>query len=698
MPRPTLRRRALLLALALPLCLAACWARIPGAQSGDEIVIHMPIRSAGPGSLDPVRGSTTYDNQASSLVYETLLQYKYLKRADGLELEPLLLTRMPTISEDGLTWSFELRDDVHFHDDECFVTDANPEGKGRKLVASDVIYSWKRVADASIDTKNWWLIENTIKGFDDWREERNLQRDIHERRRSKAWYKQLAKLYDLPREERPDDFRARVDRLFIDPAELRSEEWYTDLQKRFDVPKDRRDRGWESDLSDHLRSAPRDLDLDTTYDFYATDVPGMRVTGERTFEVELTEPVASFRYKLAMFQLSVLPREAVEHYGWRFSRHPVGTGPFLLEDWQTSLSMDFVRNPNYHEDRYPTEWDAEDEERNLHRDAGKLLPLADRIRVHCYVQDQPMWLDFKSGVLDYAQIPAENFEDAVNARTKTLTKEYAELDLTYIPVPLLDFIFRGFNCDEETSEILGGYSERAKNLRRAISLALDLEEFNDTFYNSQNIVYDGMIPPGLAGHPEGHKCDAAYRGPDLTEARRLLELAGYPNGEGLPTFDYYTSLAANSQEQSEMMRRQLAAIGIEINSILLEFPQLIAAIDERRAPIFSFAWGSDYPDGENNLALFYGPNASPGSNHYNYSNPEYDALYEQVRTMEPSPERTTLYATMRDMVLDDAAYVGSMARTRNYLGTPRLENFKPSEDFWNWTKYLTIDTDAGDEN
>ena len=147
-----------------------------------------------------------------------------------------------------------------------------------------------------------------------------------------------------------------------------------------------------------------------------------------------------------------------------------------------------------------------------------------------------------------------------------------------------------------------------------------------------------------------------------------------------------------------MMRRQLAAIGVEINPILLEFPQLIAAIDERRAPIFSFAWGSDYPDGENNLALFYGPNESPGSNHYNYGNPEYDELYERIRTMEPSPERTVLYERMRDMVLDDAAYVGSMARTRNYLGTERLENFKPSEDFWNWPKYLTIASDPAGTN
>lgn len=698
------------LAAAVALVVAGCWARVPGAQSGDEIVLNLPIRSAGPGSFDPVRGSTTYDNQAVSLVYETLLQYKYLQREDGLQLEPLLLTSMPERSEDGLTWSFRLRDDIYFSDDECFESEENPGGVGRRMLATDVFYSWKRIADKSIDTKSWWLVENMIAGFDDWRRVRNGLRDYVE------FARESARLRRFHAAKHGDD-AAALEELRADPAlrgELAAGAAKLLGAKLPDVAEwsDERKAGWgiaelppgfddaappaavaafcEELLDSHIET----WDLEVPFDFYAADVPGMRVTGELTFEVELTEPVSSFLYKLAMFQLSVVPREAVEHYDWRFSRHPVGSGPFLLERWQTSLSLEYVRNPKFRVELYPSEGDSRDEANGLLRDAGKRLPLADRIRVHCYVQDQPMWLDFRSGLLDYAQVPAENYEDSINKRTRTLKRKYADQGITYHPVPLLDFIFRGFNCDESKNPILGGYSDRAIKLRRAISLALDLDEFNETFYNGQNVVYDGMIPPGLAGHPEGGRCDAAARGPDLAEARRLLAEAGYPNGEGLPSFEYYTSLAANSQEQSEMMRRQLAQVGVSINPILLEFPQLIEAIDERKAPIFSFAWGSDYPDGENNLALFYGPNASPGSNHYNYENEEYDRLYERVRTMVDSPERTALYAEMRDMVLRDAAYSGSMARTRNYLGTPRLENFKPSEDFWNWPKYLTIDPDA----
>jgi ABC-type transport system substrate-binding protein len=565
----------------------------PGEIAGAK-VLRLPVRTSGPGSLDPVRGSTTYDNMAVSLVYDTLLQYAYLVRP--LELEPCLLAKMPEVSEDGLTYTFELRDDVSFHDDPCF-----PGGKGRKLVTADVFYSWKRMADEDNAPKSWWLFADTIAGFDEYRAQQNAA---------------------------------------------------------------------------------------ATFD-YGAPVEGLQEIDERRFRVVLREPVVRFLYVLAMFQTAVVPREAVEKYGTRFSRHPVGTGPFTMDedDWVTSKSMVFHRNPDYRAELYPSRWTPEDEALGLHHAAGERLPFADRIELSMFLQDQPMWLEFEDEKLDYVQIPAENYEQSVHKRRGTLKKEYAERGIRYVPLPLLDFIFRGFNMEDE---LVGGYTEEKRLLRAAISLAIDLEELNQTFYNGVNVVYDGMIPPGLDGHPANGVGANPYRGPDLERAKELLAKAGYPNGEGLPVIDYYTSLGGNSQEQTELLQRQLGKIGVRINPRLLEFAQLIEAVNTKKAPLFSFAWSSDYPDGENNLALFYGPNESPGSNHFNYENAAYDAMYEKIRTMPPSAERTALYEKMRDMVLADVPYVGSMGRTRHYLIHPWMKNFKPTEDFWNWPKYVDV--------
>ena len=140
-----------------------------------------------------------------------------------------------------------------------------------------------------------------------------------------------------------------------------------------------------------------------------------------------------------------------------------------------------------------------------------------------------------------------------------------------------------------------------------------------------------------------------------------------------------------------MTVRQLKKINININPRLDVFSSFMESVDNGKAPFFAFAWHSDYPDAENNMALFYGPNQSPGANHFNYKNAEFDKLYEQIRVMPSSPERTKILEQMRDMVIEDAPYLGSMARTRYYLVRPWLLNCKPTEDFWNWYKYLDLD-------
>lgn len=552
------------------------------------------MRSDGPKSFDPIRGSTVYENRMSSQVYETLLQYKYLKRP--FELEPLLLEEMPTRSEDGLTWSFKLKKGVHFHDDPCF-----PDGKGRELVATDVIYSWKRMADQKSDSKVWWLIKDTIKGFDEFHAEQNAA---------------------------------------------------------------------------------------DTFD-YSADVEGMQIKSDYEFDVTLRKPATRFQWTLAMFQMGIVPREAVEKYGSKFGLHPVGTGPFLMkeDDWQKGVKITFRRNPNYHECYFPEEHMPEDEENGLHLGAGQRLPILDEVQVEFLQQDQPMWLKFQNEDLDYCQVPAEFYEEVFNKRTGKLLPDVRKKGITSSPVALLDFIFRGFNMEDE---LLGGYTDKKRALRQAICLALDWDEQNEAFYNGLNIVYDGPIPPSLAGHPDDHNFADSFRGPDLPRARELLAEAGYPEGKGLARIDYYLSKGRNSKGQSEMMTRQLKEIGIDINVILVDFSTLIQKVDNKNAPFFSFAWGSDYPDGENNLALFYGPNESPGSNHFNYKNAEYDKLYDQISAMPPSDERTAIYNKMTAMLLKDCPYAGSMARTRFYIIQPRMKYFKPVETFENWFKYVYV--------
>lgn len=584
-----------LAATTLALAALATPAHAEAQPRSETKVLQVPMRTDGPRSIDPGRGSTTYDAMAASQFYETLLTNKY---SNPTELEPLLLAEMPTTEDEGKTWRFRLKEGVRFHDNACF-----PGGRGRTVTTDDVFYSLKRIADRqATGLQNWWLLENTIAGLD-------------------------------------EAFAAQ------------------DGSGSFD---------------------------------YNAPIEGLRKINDLEFEIVLTQPVYRFLYILSMFQTSVVPHEAVEHYGQDFGFRPVGTGPFVLDTFVPKQSLTGNRNPNYHEVRYPAagEWSAADRRARLQRAAGQQVPFVDRIEFTMYVQDQPMWLEFNQGNLGYIQVPEEYYLEAFDRASRSLKEAYITRGVRAHDDLLLDFIFRGFNMEDE---LLGGYTPEKKALRQAISLAIDLEEINQTFYNGLPLVYDGPIPPGMDGHPENGLAPRNYRGPNLALAREKLAEAGYPDGRGLPPIQFYTSVSSLNTQVAEMTKRQLARVNINFEPTFLDFAPLIQLVNRKQAPMFGFAWGSDYPDAENNLALFYGPNESPGSNHYNYKSAEYDALYEQILTMQPGPERTEIYERMRDMLIEDVPFIGSQARRRYYLINPWLLNAKPTERYHGWYKFLDVD-------
>ncbi len=88
------------------------------------------------------------------------------------------------------------------------------------------------------------------------------------------------------------------------------------------------------------------------------------------------------------------------------------------------------------------------------------------------------------------------------------------------------------------------------------------------------------------------------------------------------------------------------------------------ASSPKTSPFFIVAkgWGLDYPDAENTVRLFFGPNSSPGSNSANYNNEEFDRLYRGSSGMQPSPMRTAMYRNMNRIVIDDCATISGVSR------------------------------------
>ena len=114
--------------------------------------------------FDPIKAGDVASALAISKVYEGLLQYAYLLRPYCAE--PCLCKEMPKISNDGLIYTFVIRQGIYFQDDACFT---KTHGKGRELIADDFIYSIKRVADIKNASTGYWAFNNRIVGLDEFR-------------------------------------------------------------------------------------------------------------------------------------------------------------------------------------------------------------------------------------------------------------------------------------------------------------------------------------------------------------------------------------------------------------------------------------------------------------------------------------------------------------------------------------------------
>ena len=111
--------------------------------------------SSGISSLDPLYARNVENIWAINQIFNGLVQMN-----DDLEVKPCI-SKSWEISEDGLTYTFHLRNDVFFHDNDGF-----EGGKGRKVIASDFVHSLYRIIDPKQASPGAWIFNNIDKEND----------------------------------------------------------------------------------------------------------------------------------------------------------------------------------------------------------------------------------------------------------------------------------------------------------------------------------------------------------------------------------------------------------------------------------------------------------------------------------------------------------------------------------------------------
>ena len=430
---------------------------------------------------------------------------------------------------------------------------------------------------------------------------------------------------------------------------------------------------------------------------YDKPIEGLQALDRYTLRIRLVEPDYNMLYILAMPATAALAREVVERYGEAIAEHPVGTGPFRLASWRRSARVVLEANPDYREDYLETVGGEDERDRRIvEHMRGKRLPQVGRITIDVIEEHQPRWLAFLNAEHDYIRpVPVEFIDHAVPGGH--LAPNLAKRGIEVRPDEIAWITYITFNMRDP---VIGGYTPEKIALRRAISLAYPIHEEIAIIYKNQALKVDSPIAPGMAGYTPESSPTLEY---NPAKAKALLDMFGYvdrdgdgyremPDGSPL-VIDQASTPEQRARQRNQLWRRAMDDIGIRMTFNKVEkLPDLRRQAQLGKVQLMWYGWIADYPDGENFLQLFTTKSIG-GANYSLFSLPEFDELYERVKTMPDTPERTELYRRMVHLLwVYNPWRVNSLLRN-TILIHPWVIGFKKhpfSHDPW---KYLDVDLD-----
>jgi ABC-type transport system substrate-binding protein len=367
----------------------------------------------------------------------------------------------------------------------------------------------------------------------------------------------------------------------------------------------------------------------------SNQLEGVRATGDRSIEIKLSHPDASFLEIMAINFSYPVPREEVEK--GNFGKNPVGSGAFKLQEWVPGQQLTLVRNPDYYQ---------------------KGLPHLDKVVVKVGIDPVTAMLQFQRGDVDVLGngIPPSMFNQVVHdpkyegniLQAQRLITRYVTMKTTIKPF------------DD-------------KRVRQAVNHAINKQRIIQLI-NNRAYVANQVLPPGMGGY------DKDYKGYDFNpgKAKEMLAAAGFANG-------FSTQLYATNTDPdpriAQSMQQDLAEVGITADLRVLAGAQVIAAGgDPNEGPMIwsgVLGWGADYPDPSDFWFPILSSDAATkgGWNWAYYRRPDLDEKAKQANSLaDPAKdaERFAQWAALYREVMDDAPWVPIQNDVRFLLKQPRI--------------------------
>lgn len=347
---------------------------------------------------------------------------------------------------------------------------------------------------------------------------------------------------------------------------------------------------------------------------------------EKTVVVNLAHPCSYFGELAAFATLNPVQQATVEANGdaWATSADTyISNGPFMMTEWVPGSHITFSKNPNY--------WNAE---------AIKL----DKLEFELIEDSNAAYSAYTSGEVDMIKdVPTEEIPSLQG-------------NDDFHVEPIIGTYYVSLNLQKE-------YFQDAR-VRKALSLAIDRNYvantlMQGTYSPASSIVGPGWLDTDGSSFAENANGGTPYIDNDnfdanLEEAKKLLEEAGYPNGEGFPQIEYTTNDAGYHKVVAEYLQQAWAAIGIDLKVNIVEWASFTPMRRNGEFDVARNGWVGDYTDPSNILELFCTTN---GNNDGKYTNADFDAAIEDSRVTTDAATRSEDLHKAEDLLMEDAGCI-----------------------------------------
>jgi oligopeptide transport system substrate-binding protein len=534
-----------------------------------------------PKTLDPAQSYTTTEHVFTGVVFDTLLEYHYLKRP--YQLIPAQAESVPVaepLADGHVRYTFTLRPELLFQNDECF---RHFSGKStRPITAEDFVFEIQRVADPAVNSPVTEPFGNLL-GF--------------------------------------ADFSARLEKLAKEPgfSKLPARERY---QRAGSIAGARAVDGRKLELT-LISAYPQILywfamPVSTPVAWEAVEY----YDGKNGRDLLQDHPVGSGPYYISQYdkQARIVVSRNDNWYG---IRHP---------EWQAPGAV------------FPSQGEPGDFGAGRISEARKGTRLAQIERAEYRREKEPIpaFTKFLQGYYDASGIINESFDKVV--RDDHLSGEMKEYGMRLDKSVETMVYYIGFNMDDRVVGGPAGDRSRKLRQAMSLVVNADewLRVFsNGRGIPAQTPLPPGLFGYDQAYRNPYRNQDLARAKQLLVEAGYA---GGIDPANGRPlhlTYDL-ADTAPDSRQRVQFFINSWRELGIDVEIAATTYNKFQQKVRDGAYQVFQWGWVADYPDPENFLFLLWSQMArskNNGPNTANFQNADYDKLFLEMKSMDNTPER-----------------------------------------------------------